>query len=240
MTLAMFGCSLVLVACFFAWIPGRTMWCTALGAGTLYGYLLHGFLAKGSRFWNWYDARLDAHAAGARRRHAHRGQRHHGAVHTTRAADLPVRGRAGDRVGVPADQDHGRGTDRGCLIGERLGTGHTQIAQGGACLVATDGCVGLEQQFGRPDPNAATPDGDFSRYRANAVVINLGTNDVGHGVSSTQFQSAYSSLLRKVRAAYPQAWIVAPARRRSGRRRAGAAVRGGPTTMPRDSTIQED
>ncbi|MEU9116049.1 acyltransferase family protein [Streptomyces sp. NPDC048483] len=56
MTLAMFGCSLVLVACFFAWIPGRTMWCTALGAGTLYGYLLHGFVAKGSRFWDWYDA----------------------------------------------------------------------------------------------------------------------------------------------------------------------------------------
>ena len=55
MTLAMFGCSLVLVACFFAWVPGRTMWFTALGAGTLYGYLLHGFLAKGSRFWGWYD-----------------------------------------------------------------------------------------------------------------------------------------------------------------------------------------
>ncbi|WP_030621814.1 acyltransferase family protein [Streptomyces sclerotialus] len=55
MTLAMFGCSLVLVACFFAWVPGRKMWFTALGAGTLYGYLLHGFLAKGSRFWGWYD-----------------------------------------------------------------------------------------------------------------------------------------------------------------------------------------
>ncbi|MFG2523537.1 acyltransferase family protein [Streptomyces sp. NPDC048527] len=55
MTLAMFGCSLVLVACFFAWVPGRKMWFTALGAGTLYGYLLHGFLAKGSRFWDWYD-----------------------------------------------------------------------------------------------------------------------------------------------------------------------------------------
>ncbi|MCK7624225.1 acyltransferase family protein [Streptomyces sp. RS10V-4] len=54
MTLAMFGCSLVLVACFFAWVPGRPMWFTALGAGTLYGYLLHGFLAKGSRFWGWY------------------------------------------------------------------------------------------------------------------------------------------------------------------------------------------
>ncbi|MEE4418510.1 acyltransferase family protein [Streptomyces bugieae] len=56
MQLAMFGCSLVLTACFLAWVPGRRMWCTALGAGTLYGYLLHGFLAKGSRWWHWYDA----------------------------------------------------------------------------------------------------------------------------------------------------------------------------------------
>ncbi|MGY0018658.1 acyltransferase family protein [Streptomyces sp. cg35] len=56
MTLAMFGCSVVLAACFFAWVPGRKLWVTALGAGTLYGYLLHGFLAKGSRFWDWYEA----------------------------------------------------------------------------------------------------------------------------------------------------------------------------------------
>lgn len=56
MTLVMFGCSVVLVACFFSWVPGRKLWFTALGAGTLYGYLLHGFLAKGSRFWDWYDA----------------------------------------------------------------------------------------------------------------------------------------------------------------------------------------
>ncbi|MGW0737167.1 acyltransferase family protein [Streptomyces sp. NPDC002851] len=55
MTLALFGCSLVLTACFFAWVPGRHLWVTALGAGTLYGYLLHGFLAKGSRFWDWYE-----------------------------------------------------------------------------------------------------------------------------------------------------------------------------------------
>ncbi|MCX5530026.1 acyltransferase family protein [Streptomyces sp. NBC_00006] len=55
MTLAMFGCSVILVACFFAWVPGRKLWFTALGAGTLYGYLLHGFLAKGSRFWDWYE-----------------------------------------------------------------------------------------------------------------------------------------------------------------------------------------
>ncbi|MGW9134485.1 acyltransferase family protein [Streptomyces sp. NPDC055681] len=55
MTLALFGCSVILVACFFAWVPRREVWFTALGAGTLYGYLLHGFLAKGSRFWHWYD-----------------------------------------------------------------------------------------------------------------------------------------------------------------------------------------
>ncbi|MEU1037237.1 acyltransferase family protein [Streptomyces sp. NPDC005551] len=56
MTLALFGSSMVLTSCFFAWVPRRKMWFTVLGAGTLYGYLLHGFLAKGSRFWGWYDS----------------------------------------------------------------------------------------------------------------------------------------------------------------------------------------
>ncbi|MGW1837835.1 acyltransferase family protein [Streptomyces sp. NPDC002067] len=55
MSLALFGCSLVLTACFYAWVPKRRTWFTVLGAGTLYGYLLHGFLAKGSRFWGWFD-----------------------------------------------------------------------------------------------------------------------------------------------------------------------------------------
>lgn len=54
MALAMTVCSLVLSACFLAWVPGRRLWCTALGAGTLYGFLLHGFLIKGSRWWGWY------------------------------------------------------------------------------------------------------------------------------------------------------------------------------------------
>jgi fucose 4-O-acetylase-like acetyltransferase len=55
MTLVTFGCSLVLVACFLAWVPGRRAWFTVLGAGTLYGYLLHGFVAQGSKFWGWYE-----------------------------------------------------------------------------------------------------------------------------------------------------------------------------------------
>lgn len=45
----------MLTACFLAWVPGRRMWFTTLGAGTMYGYLLHGFLIKSSRFWGWYD-----------------------------------------------------------------------------------------------------------------------------------------------------------------------------------------
>ncbi|KDN77218.1 membrane protein [Streptomyces olindensis] len=55
MTLVTFGCSLVLVACFLAWVPGRRAWFTVLGAGTLYGYLLHGFVAQGSKYGGWYD-----------------------------------------------------------------------------------------------------------------------------------------------------------------------------------------
>ncbi|MFF4583894.1 acyltransferase family protein [Streptomyces sp. NPDC001388] len=55
MQLALFGCSLLLTACFFSWVPGRTMWFTALGAGTLYGYLLHGFLIKGADYRGLFD-----------------------------------------------------------------------------------------------------------------------------------------------------------------------------------------
>ncbi|MBB5117505.1 membrane protein [Streptomyces eurocidicus] len=56
MQLAMFACAAVLIVCFLAWVPRRTVWFTALGAGTLYGFLLHGFLIKLSRWWEWYDA----------------------------------------------------------------------------------------------------------------------------------------------------------------------------------------
>jgi fucose 4-O-acetylase-like acetyltransferase len=56
MSLALFGCGLLLTACFLAWVPRRHTWFTVLGAGTIYGYLLHGFIAKGSRWWDWYAA----------------------------------------------------------------------------------------------------------------------------------------------------------------------------------------
>lgn len=55
MTLAMFLCSMILVAGFFSWVPGRRLWITGLGATTLYVYLLHGFLVKGAEYAGWYD-----------------------------------------------------------------------------------------------------------------------------------------------------------------------------------------
>ena len=56
MTFAMFGCSMVLTACFLALVPRRRMWFTGLGAGTLYGFLLHGFFIKGAGALGWYGA----------------------------------------------------------------------------------------------------------------------------------------------------------------------------------------
>ena len=55
MYLALFGCGLVLTACFLAWVPQRRWWFTALGAGTLYAYLLHIYPIKMAREFDWYD-----------------------------------------------------------------------------------------------------------------------------------------------------------------------------------------
>ncbi|KPC94110.1 membrane protein [Streptomyces sp. NRRL F-6602] len=55
MYLALFGCGLVMTACFMSWVPRRHMWFTALGAGTLYAYLLHIFFIQSSRQFDWYE-----------------------------------------------------------------------------------------------------------------------------------------------------------------------------------------
>ncbi|GIF42877.1 GDSL-type esterase/lipase family protein [Actinoplanes xinjiangensis] len=94
------------------------------------------------------------------------------------------------------------------LTGEALGAGHTQIAQGGACLVSQD-CYGMMDWFRRSSASASRDDWDFSTYQATGVVINLGTNDIGHGVSTTQFHQNYIVLLERVRQAYPTAHIFA-------------------------------
>ncbi|MDT0492439.1 acyltransferase family protein [Streptomyces griseus] len=55
MSLALFGCGLALTITFLAWVPRRTTWFTALGAGTICGYLLHGFLIKGAVYTGLFD-----------------------------------------------------------------------------------------------------------------------------------------------------------------------------------------
>ncbi|MEU1463676.1 acyltransferase family protein [Streptomyces sp. NPDC005727] len=64
MTVALFGCSVTLTACSLAWVPGRRLWFTALGAGTLYGYLLHGFFVQAANHWHWSDHRWSHTSAG--------------------------------------------------------------------------------------------------------------------------------------------------------------------------------
>ncbi|MBT2511651.1 acyltransferase family protein [Streptomyces sp. ISL-98] len=55
MTFALFGCSLLLTAAFLSWVPRRHMWFTVLGAGTICGYLLHGFVIKGAKYVGIFD-----------------------------------------------------------------------------------------------------------------------------------------------------------------------------------------
>jgi lysophospholipase L1-like esterase len=94
------------------------------------------------------------------------------------------------------------------LTGEALGAAHTQVAQGGACLVSQD-CYGMMDWFRRSSAWVTGDDWNFATYQATAVVINLGTNDIGHGVSTVQFQQGYIVMLERVRQAYPGAHIFA-------------------------------
>jgi lysophospholipase L1-like esterase len=116
----------------------------------------------------------------------------------------------GDSITVGQQSSKQALTAYGWLVGERLGAAHTQIAVGGACLVsAADGCIGMSDRFLRTGLQSNATNWDFSRYRADAVVINLGTNDVGHSVTGSQFQSAYVTLIQRARQKYPNATILA-------------------------------
>lgn len=116
----------------------------------------------------------------------------------------------GDSITVGQRSSKQALTAYGWLTAEKLGAAHTQIAVGGACLYpSSDGCVGMRDRFLKTGLNAGSPDWDFSRYQAQDVVLNLGTNDLSHGVSGSQFQSAYTTLLQRVRAKYPNANIYA-------------------------------
>ncbi|MGN9791305.1 acyltransferase family protein [Streptomyces sp. OZ13] len=52
----LFCCALVLTALFLALVPGRRHWFTVLGAGTICGYVLHGFLIRGAGYTGVFDS----------------------------------------------------------------------------------------------------------------------------------------------------------------------------------------
>jgi lysophospholipase L1-like esterase len=112
----------------------------------------------------------------------------------------------GDSITAGALTDKLAMSAYGWVLGERLGVSHTQIARSGYCLVSASGCVGQRTQFFQTASTGTTP-WDFTRYQANAVVINLGTNDIGHGVTGPTFQSTYTDFLRAIRTKYPNAVI---------------------------------
>ena len=94
----------------------------------------------------------------------------------------------------------------GWVLGEKLKVRHTQVARAGYCLSTISTCVGQNSQFFNLGSTGTTA-WDFSKYQASAVVINLGTNDIGYGVTSAAFQSTYTTFLANIRAKYPSAAI---------------------------------
>ncbi|SDT20585.1 SGNH/GDSL hydrolase family protein [Actinoplanes derwentensis] len=103
------------------------------------------------------------------------------------------------------------------IIGENLGVSHTQIALSGACLreltaaQSTRGirCYGLENRYTKTGFQDGAADWNFGRYQPAVVVVNIGTNDSGHGVNSADFRTGYTNLLRIVREKNPNARILA-------------------------------
>ncbi len=120
----------------------------------------------------------------------------------------------GDSITAGATTTKHALSDYAWLVGEQLGVEHTQIAQGGICLSDSTLCtstgIGMSSQFFKLQtiyfPNS--PNWNFSRYQANVVVINLGTNDNGHHISDTAFQATYVTFIQKIRAKYPSAAIL--------------------------------
>ncbi|SEU38697.1 Lysophospholipase L1 [Stigmatella erecta] len=104
--------------------------------------------------------------------------------------------------------------DYAWLVGEALNADHTQIAYSGICLQDGVACfspnnIGMSQQYFKLQTvqYPSSPAWDFSRYAADAVVINLGTNDNNWGVSDAAFQSTYITFLQNIRARYPNALL---------------------------------
>jgi lysophospholipase L1-like esterase len=90
---------------------------------------------------------------------------------------------------------------------------HTEAwsGKGVVCNYGDDPCADpFPEYYDRTLPNDAASVWDFTRWQADVVVVNLGTNDVSTAVDPTdqEFQSAYVAFLTRIRAHYPGALIL--------------------------------
>lgn len=108
------------------------------------------------------------------------------------------------------------------LTGEGLGCEHTQISYSGVTLSTPCSSwhifKGMNTQYFKMQipptaenliPINSSTDWNFDTYTPKAIVINLGTNDPVCGVSSSDFQAAYTSFLADIRAKLPSTEIFA-------------------------------
>jgi lysophospholipase L1-like esterase len=102
------------------------------------------------------------------------------------------------------------------LTARALGAEVSTIAWSGKGVVCNYGddassCTNpLPTYYERILPDQATPAWDFSKFQPDAVVVNLGTNDLSTTSDPTamQFEAAYRALLEKIRSKYPNAHIL--------------------------------
>ncbi|HLK93743.1 MAG TPA: SGNH/GDSL hydrolase family protein [Polyangia bacterium] len=95
------------------------------------------------------------------------------------------------------------------VTGQMLGAEVSNICASGRGVVQNyDGSTGgtLPMLYGRTITNAPTPAWDF-HIEPDAVVINLGTNDIAKSDPGTAFTQTYQTLLQTVRSHYPHAYI---------------------------------
>jgi lysophospholipase L1-like esterase len=93
-------------------------------------------------------------------------------------------------------------TTYGALTSRALGAEHSTVAWSGKTI------EGVAQIYDRALPTRADSRWDSSAWVPDAVVINLGTNDLTIGDRRDTFVQSYLKLLDRVRALYPKALIV--------------------------------
>ncbi len=104
----------------------------------------------------------------------------------------------------------------GAIAARHLGAELSTIAWSGRGVVCNYGdepesCTDpFSGYYGRTLPQRQDSQWDFSSWQADAVVVNLGTNDFSTNSDPTEaeFESAYQSLLETIRAHYPGAFIL--------------------------------